>query len=227
MKSTAGMAPLLLLRAVAYGTIQNFDNAIDDLSICLQIDSTSSLAYWQRAVCQAMINEFNASQGTNIDLKSANVLGDPIQQAPQNPYSTMTAPPSMPSATTTSGPSTTIRGPSSSRNAWPRPGTTEVWPNSMPSASTRASPTSPKPANWASIRLIVSLKNTGSKPISAFFSNFLGCNFVISKKICNFAAQISNHKFPRWTSARMLRRILYINIKVSSLNQVMTPSCVI
>ena len=89
MKSTAGMAPLLLLRAVAYGTIQNFDNAIDDLSICLQIDSTSSLAYWQRAVCQAMINEFNASQGTNIDLKSANVLGDlsaAIQLAPQNPY---------------------------------------------------------------------------------------------------------------------------------------------
>ena len=88
-KSTADVVPLLLLRAVAYGTIQNFDNAIDDLSICLQIDSTSSIAYWQRAVCQAKINEFNASEGTNIDLKSANVLGDlsaAIQLAPQNPY---------------------------------------------------------------------------------------------------------------------------------------------
>ena len=88
-KSTTDVAPLLLLRAVAYGTIQNFDNAIDDLSICLQIDSTSSIAYWQRAVCQAKINEFNASEGTNIDLKSANVLGDlsaAIQLAPQNPY---------------------------------------------------------------------------------------------------------------------------------------------
>ena len=50
-KTTAKVAPLLLLRAVAYASIQNFDNAIDDLSICLQIDSTSSLAYWQRAVC--------------------------------------------------------------------------------------------------------------------------------------------------------------------------------
>ena len=88
-KSSAKVAPLLLLRAVAYGSIQNFDNAIDDLSICLQIDSSSSLAYWQRAVCQAKINEFNASEGTNIDLKSANVLGDlsdAIALAPQNSY---------------------------------------------------------------------------------------------------------------------------------------------
>ncbi|MBR0188590.1 MAG: tetratricopeptide repeat protein, partial [Prevotella sp.] len=54
-KVTSKVAPLLLLRAIAYATIQNFDNAIDDLSICLQIDSTSSLAYWQRAVCQAKI----------------------------------------------------------------------------------------------------------------------------------------------------------------------------
>lgn len=88
-KTTAKVAPLLLLRAVAYASIQNFDNAIDDLSICLQIDSTSSLAYWQRAVCQAKINEFNASEGTNVDLKSANVLGDlsdAIALSPQNSY---------------------------------------------------------------------------------------------------------------------------------------------
>ena len=88
-KTTTAVVPLLLLRAVAYSTIQNFDNAIDDLSICLQIDSTSSLAYWMRAVCQAKINEFNASEGTNIDLKSANVLGDlsdALQRSPQNAY---------------------------------------------------------------------------------------------------------------------------------------------
>jgi tetratricopeptide (TPR) repeat protein len=88
-KTTADVKPYLLLRAVAYCSIQNFDNAIDDLSIYLQIDSTSSLAYWQRAVCQAKINEFNASQGTNIELQTANVLGDlsdAIQLAPQNAY---------------------------------------------------------------------------------------------------------------------------------------------
>jgi tetratricopeptide (TPR) repeat protein len=48
-----------------------------------------TLAYWQRAVCQTKINEFNASQGTNIDLKSANVLSDlcdALKLAPQNPY---------------------------------------------------------------------------------------------------------------------------------------------
>jgi tetratricopeptide (TPR) repeat protein len=88
-KTSARVVPMLFLRAVAYCAIQNFDNAIDDLSICLQIDSTSSLAYWQRAVCQAKINEFNASEGTNIDLKSANVLGDlsdAIRLNPDNAY---------------------------------------------------------------------------------------------------------------------------------------------
>ena len=88
-KTTADVKSYLLLRAVAYCSIQNFDNAIDDLSIYLQIDSTSSLAYWQRAVCQAKINEFNASQGTNVELQSANVLGDlsdAIRLAPQNAY---------------------------------------------------------------------------------------------------------------------------------------------
>jgi tetratricopeptide (TPR) repeat protein len=88
-KDDQSVKPLLMLRAVAYTTIQNFDSAIDDLSTLLQIDSTMTLAYWQRAVCQTKINEFNASQGTNIDLKSANVLSDlcdALKLAPQNPY---------------------------------------------------------------------------------------------------------------------------------------------
>ena len=88
-KNTSDVKPLLFLRAIAYCSIQNFDNAIDDLGIYLQIDSTSSLAYWQRAVCQAKINEFNAAQGTNIELQSANVLGDlsdAIQLSPKNAY---------------------------------------------------------------------------------------------------------------------------------------------
>ena len=81
--------PLLVQRAVAYSAIQNFDAAIDDLSTLIQMDSTAVLAYWQRAVCQAKINEFNASQGTNIELKSANVLSDlceALKLAPNNPY---------------------------------------------------------------------------------------------------------------------------------------------
>ena len=88
-KSDQLVKPLLMQRAVAYSAIQNFDSAIDDLSTLIQIDSTAVLAYWQRAVCQAKINEFNASQGTNIDLKSANVLSDlceAISLSPQNAY---------------------------------------------------------------------------------------------------------------------------------------------
>jgi len=45
---------VLLERAVSYAVVQNYDAAVADLTTCLQIDSTSSLAWWQRAVCQAM-----------------------------------------------------------------------------------------------------------------------------------------------------------------------------
>ena len=80
---------LLLLRAVAYSSLQNFGDAIDALTTHLLVDSTSVLARWQRAVCQTKINEFEASQGTYIDMKTANVLMDltaAIRQAPHNAY---------------------------------------------------------------------------------------------------------------------------------------------
>ena len=68
--------PLLLRRAIAYSVIQNYESAIDDLSTYLQTDSTSSIAYWQRAVCQSRLNKFNASQGTDVKMLTANVLSD-------------------------------------------------------------------------------------------------------------------------------------------------------
>ena len=67
---------LLLQRAVAYTVIQNFEAAIDDLSTYLQIDSVSALAYWQRAACQTKLNDFNASQGTDVKMKTAAALSD-------------------------------------------------------------------------------------------------------------------------------------------------------
>lgn len=70
------IAPLLFRRAVAYSVIQNFDAAIDDLSTYLQVDSTSALGYWQRAVCQSKLNEFHSAQGTDVRMKTANVLSD-------------------------------------------------------------------------------------------------------------------------------------------------------
>jgi tetratricopeptide (TPR) repeat protein len=85
----AQLATRLFLRAVAYSELQNFESAIDDLSTYLQMDSTSVLALWQRAVCQSKLNQFQASQGTNIDMKTANVLGDltdALRMDPQNAY---------------------------------------------------------------------------------------------------------------------------------------------
>ena len=88
-KTIAPAVNSLLLRAVAYSELQNFESAIDDLSTYLQIDSTSVLALWQRAACQSKQNQFQASEGTNIDMKTANVLGDlcaAIRLDPENPY---------------------------------------------------------------------------------------------------------------------------------------------
>lgn len=79
----------LLLRAIAYSSLQNYDSAIDDLSSYLQLDSTSVLAHWQRAACQSRLNEFHASQGLNVDMKRANVLSDlreAISHSPDNAY---------------------------------------------------------------------------------------------------------------------------------------------
>lgn len=75
-KDTRRATDLLLMRAIAYSVIQNHDAAIDDLTTYLQIDSASVLALWQRAVCQSRINRFQASEGTNIELKTANVMAD-------------------------------------------------------------------------------------------------------------------------------------------------------
>ena len=83
------LADLLMLRAVAFAAIQNYDSAIDDLSAYLQEDSLSVPALWLRSVCQSRINQFQASEGTNVDLKNANVLAD-LNRAlaidPQNAY---------------------------------------------------------------------------------------------------------------------------------------------
>ena len=98
---TSEAVDMLMLRAVAYSTIQNYEGAIDDLNTYLQIDSTSAVALWQRAVCQSRINQFQASQSpsydqevgvpssTAIDLRNASVLGDlthALTLCPQNAY---------------------------------------------------------------------------------------------------------------------------------------------
>ena len=75
-KSASESTPWLLQRAVAYSKMQNFADAINDLTAYLQIDSTSAIGYWQRAVCQTLLNEFDASQGQNTQMKAARAVDD-------------------------------------------------------------------------------------------------------------------------------------------------------
>lgn len=75
-KNTKNAFGLLLLRALAHSATRNFEGAIDDLSTYLQEDSLCVPALWQRAYCQSRINLFQASEGTNVELKNANVLAD-------------------------------------------------------------------------------------------------------------------------------------------------------
>ena len=87
--TTAEALPWLLQRAVAYTKIQNLSDAVNDLNTYLQIDSTSVIAYWQRAVCQTMLNQFHASQGMNVQLMAAKALDDfniSIRLSPNNAY---------------------------------------------------------------------------------------------------------------------------------------------
>lgn len=80
---------LLLQRAVAYTVLQNYPDAIADLDVVIRSDSTVMLAFWQRAVCQTMMNNFNLSQGIDARLKTAKALDDfskAISLAPNNAY---------------------------------------------------------------------------------------------------------------------------------------------
>ncbi len=75
-RTMSAIQPLLIQRAVAYSVIQNYESAIDDLSTYLESDSTSYVALWQRAVSQSRLNDFHASEGTDVKLQTANVLSD-------------------------------------------------------------------------------------------------------------------------------------------------------
>ena len=80
---------VLFLRALAYTVIQDYQQAIEDLTTYLQIDSTSVLALWQRAACQARIGLFQASEGANTELVTASVLADlnhALDLRPHNAY---------------------------------------------------------------------------------------------------------------------------------------------
>ena len=80
---------LLMERAVTYTAVQNLDAAISDLTAYLQLDSASALAYWQRAVCHALMGEFQLSQGAANVITEGKAFDDirkAIELSPQNAY---------------------------------------------------------------------------------------------------------------------------------------------
>lgn len=82
-------AALLLQRAVAYAEAQNYSDAIADLDDYLSVDTMSVAGRWERAVCQTLLNSYDASRGQNVSMKAAQVEGDfaeAIKEAPKNVY---------------------------------------------------------------------------------------------------------------------------------------------
>lgn len=80
---------LLLQRAVAYAEAQNYSDALADLDDYLAVEPGSVIGRWERAVCQAMQNSYDASKGQNVSLKAAQAEGDfaeALKLAPKNAY---------------------------------------------------------------------------------------------------------------------------------------------
>lgn len=80
---------LTFARAIARSVIQDLEASAEDLNTCLETDSVMTLAYWQRAVCQARSGKFVMAEGGNAELKMAGALSDlqhAIVLSPHNAY---------------------------------------------------------------------------------------------------------------------------------------------
>ncbi len=88
-RSESASRALLIQRAVAYTMVQNYADAIADLDMVVAGDSTLCMAWWQRAVCQTMLNNFNIAQGMDARLKASLAMDDfnrALALAPGNAY---------------------------------------------------------------------------------------------------------------------------------------------
>ncbi len=87
--SDAVVKDILMQRAVAYTMVQNYTDAIADLDFVIQNDDTMSIAWWQRAVCQTMMNNYNIAQGMDARMKIALAMEDfdhALALSPNNAY---------------------------------------------------------------------------------------------------------------------------------------------
>ena len=79
---------LLMRRAIAHSVLRDFEAAISDFTYYISLDDKNSLAYWQRAVCQAEMDEFNKAEGKGVlNIHSAEAdFSDAIRQNSNNAY---------------------------------------------------------------------------------------------------------------------------------------------
>ena len=75
-KGGTGLQQLVLERAIAFSSAQNYEGALADLDTYLQMDSTSVLALWQRAFCLSQTIEFQASHGVDTRMMDTKAMAD-------------------------------------------------------------------------------------------------------------------------------------------------------
>lgn len=89
-KETKTAELLLLARSVAYSSEQNYQEALKDVNSYLQINPASIVALWQRAVCSAMVAEYEKGlTPKDAALRKAGVMSDfdkLVELAPRNAY---------------------------------------------------------------------------------------------------------------------------------------------
>ena len=164
-KSDAEKTHLLLLRAVAHSVLRDFEAAIADFTEYVGRGGKSSIAYWQRAVCQTELDEFNLSEGkgiTNLHSSEAD-FSDAIRQNGNNAMCITTVATCMQGATSCLRPSTTIPLPSASTPTLPRLTTTEALPVRSLATSKPPSRIFPRLASWDSTMLTPSSSDSTSR----------------------------------------------------------------
>lgn len=75
-------------RAIAHSVLRDFEAAISDFSDYIALDDKNPIAFWQRAVCQVEMDEFNTSEGQPIlNLHSAEAdFSDALRLNNNNAY---------------------------------------------------------------------------------------------------------------------------------------------
>lgn len=76
-RNQSDITALLLLRSIAYSTAQNYQDALKDIATVLEAEPESPTALWQRAVCGAMLAEYEQTNTPmETSMRYAGVMAD-------------------------------------------------------------------------------------------------------------------------------------------------------